>query len=224
MGQVPHVIVLHQPHWPSGVLGLIASRLMESYGRPTIIMKQKEKELVASCRSLNGFDITQFLRDHALELFTTMGGHAEAGGFTLPIEHLAEFKKRVSEFAPRYIDPKAFLSTLAIDCTIEGNQLSLPLKKQLDQLEPFGQGNPEPVLLLQSVTVVDSRLVGQKQNHLQLDLDAQGQPLKAIAFNFGEHASKIRSAQRYDVVFRLSVNEWRHKKTLQLMVVDMAKG
>lgn len=221
MTQKPLVIVLHKPHWPSGVLGLIASQMTEMYGRPAIIMQERGQELVASCRSLNGFNITQFLRDHALELFITMGGHAEAGGFTLPLKHLNELKKRVIESSPHYIDPKAFLSTLSIDCTITSQYLNLPTKRQLDQLEPFGYGNPEPVFLLKGAKIVDSRLVGQKQNHLQLDLDAQGQPVKAIAFNFGEHVPKIRPGQSYDVVFRLDVNEWRGKKSLQLKIIDM---
>lgn len=222
-GQIPHVIVLHQTHWPSGILGLIASQIMETYGRPAIIMQQRNQELVASCRSLNGFNITQFLRDHANELFTSMGGHSEAGGFTLPMKNLSEFKKRVTEFAPQYIDLNEFKSSLTIESTISPHQLTLMTKRQMDQLEPFGQANPEPILLLHDAKIVDSRWVGQKQNHLQLDLDAQGKTLKGIAFNFADHAPKIRSGKSYDVVFRLSVNEWRNKKTIQLMVMDMAE-
>lgn len=219
--QTPLVIVLHKPHWPSGVLGLIASQMVEAYGRPAIIMQQRENELVASCRSLNGFDITQFLRNHAHELFITMGGHAEAGGFTLPISNLIEFKTRVREFAPKYIDPETFLSALTIDCTLDPKHLNLPTKRQLDQLEPFGQGNPEPVFLVGRAKIVETRLVGQAQNHLQLHLDAQGQVIKGIAFNFGEHAPKIRPQAEYDVVCTLDVNEWNGKKSLQLKVVDM---
>lgn len=219
--QVPLVVVVHHSAWPAGVLGLIASQLVETYGKPAIVMQEKGDKLVASCRSLDNFDITQFLRTHAHDLFAALGGHAQAGGFTLPLAKLGELKNRVREFAPNYLELQAGGGFLSIDCLLAPEELNLRQKFQLDRLEPFGQGNPEPLFLLRSAQVLNSRLVGEKQNHLQLELKVKDQTVKGIAFSFGEHASKIRSGQFYEVACRLEINEWNHKKSLQLQVVDM---
>ncbi len=220
-GALHRVIVVHDSGWPAGVLGLIASHLVESCGRPAITMREKGDHLVASCRSLNGFDITQFLRDHALELFTAMGGHAEAGGFTLPKANLNELKKRIEAAAPAYIDPERFAGQLKIDAAVLPEHLSLRLHSQLDALEPFGYGNLQPLLMLRGARILEIKPVGQDGAHLQLPLLAGSRQLSAIAFRFGEHRHRIDRDKAYDIAFHLEVNEWQRRKNLQLRVVDM---
>jgi len=184
-------------------------------------MQEKENELVASMRSVNNFDITQCLRKVSRELFSAFGGHAMAGGFTLPKENLEEFMKRVEKAGNEHINPAEFVSTLSIDCEIGPDELSFDTRHKLDRLEPFGQNNPEPNLLIKGVKLLDVKSVGQTAEHLQLPMEYRGKKYSAIAFRFGQHLDKIDPAIPHDVVFNLQINEWNGMKKLQLRVVDM---
>lgn len=220
-GGVPNIIVLYSKGWRAGLLGLIASQISERYNRPTIAMQEKEEELVASMRSLNDFDITGVLRKEAHELFAAFGGHAMAGGFTLPIENLSTFLKRVESIGEKHIDPENFKGELAIDCEIAPHEISFETCQKLEHLEPFGQKNPEPTLLVKGVKILDLKPVGKNQEHLQFPLQIADKTFNAIAFRFGKHLDKINLALPHDIVFNLEINEWNGRRKLQLKVVDM---
>lgn len=218
---VPNIIVLKNKAWRAGLLGLIASDISEQYHRPTIVMQEKEDELVGSMRSVNGWDITSHLREVSRELFTAFGGHAMAGGFTLPKANLDEFMKRVEAVANAKIKPADFVSVLPIDCEIKPEELTFETVHKMHALEPFGASNPEPTLLLKNIDIMNIRTVGSAQEHLQFPIRHGDKTVGAIAFRFGKHLDKIDPKKPHDLVCNLEINEWNGWKKLQLRVVDL---
>lgn len=218
---LPNIIVLINKHWRSGLLGLIANGISETYHRPTIVMQERENEIVGSMRSVNDFDITSAIREVAIDLFTAFGGHAMAGGFTLPKENLDEFLKRVRAVGEMKINPDDFVGTLAIDCELRPDELSFETCHKLTHLEPFGAENPEPTLLIKNATIVRIRQVGKASEHLQFPIRHGDKTVDAIAFRFGQHLDKIDLAKSHDLVCNIEINEWNGNKKLQLRVVDL---
>jgi len=221
---IPNIIVIHDKKWRAGLLGLIASDLVEKFGRPTIAMQERETEYVASMRSINDFDITGHLRSYASHLFSAFGGHTMAGGFSLPKANFEEFMKKVEEIAKTHVSPAHFGGSLKIDCVIEPHEINFETAHKLKHLEPFGPENPEPNLLIKNVRLLELRPVGQKQEHLQIPLQYGDKNLRAIAFRFGEHLQKINPSVPHDLVVNLETNEWNGQERLQLRVVDMRKS
>jgi len=220
METVPNIIVLANKKWQAGLLGLIANGVSEKFNRPTIAMQEKEDEIIASMRSVNGFDITTALRETSNDLFTAFGGHAMAGGFTMPVANKEEFLKRVDEVGRTKINPEEFVSTLPIDCEIKADELTFETCHKLTRLEPFGADNPEPTLLIKNAKILNIKPVG-KGEHLHLPIQHGDKKIGAIAFRFGKHLDKINPEKPHDIVFNLEINEWNGYRKLQMKVVDM---
>lgn len=218
---LPPLLVVKRPHWNVGILGLIAGKLTDLFNRPAIAIQEKEDEFVASCRSLNDFDITNFLREEAADLFSAFGGHKLAGGFSLPKPNWGEFIKRVEKAAQIHINPNDFIGTLPIDCEIQAHEISFETCHQINKLEPFGQGNPEPTLMVRNVKLHAIKPVGDKGEHIQMPLRIGEKRVQAIAFRFGRYLDKIDPAATYDIAFNMEINEWKGYKNLQLKVVDL---
>jgi single-stranded-DNA-specific exonuclease len=223
-GKIPNIIVVSSPDWNVGALGLIASKISETYHRPAIAMQEREGEWTASCRSLNDFDITAFLRKEAGELFINCGGHMLAGGFAIKPENVSELLRRIEENSGNYIDPDIFYGALDLECEINPSELTFETCHQISKLEPFGNGNPEPTLLLKNVQIESVREVGKNKEHLQFPIKCGDKRFKAIAFRFGEHLDKIKPESVYDIAFNLEINEWNGYKNLQMRVVDMKQS
>ncbi|MFH1012140.1 MAG: single-stranded-DNA-specific exonuclease RecJ, partial [Candidatus Peregrinibacteria bacterium] len=184
---LPNLIALHNPEWKAGLLGLIASKIAETYHRPTIVMQDRDDELVASCRSVGNFDITGFLREIIEDLCTSFGGHAMAGGFTLPTKNLKEFSRRLAEASQKSPELGHPEGILEIDCEVTSKELTLECARDLSRLQPYGTGNPEPTLVIRNAKILNVRPVGQQGEHLQFPVEYEGQVHSAIAFRFGEH-------------------------------------
>ncbi len=218
---VPNIIVVHSSGWPSGLLGLIASGISDQFCRPTIAMQERENEYVGSMRSVNDFDITENIRQAAGDLFSAFGGHAMAGGFSLPKKNLTEFLSKVKTLGEEKIRPDEFVSTLKIDCEINPDELSYETCHKMSRLEPFGSDNPEPTLLLRNVRIQEIRPVGKNEDHLQFPIKLENKIISAIAFRFGKHLDKIDPTKPHDIVCSMEINEWNGRKKLQLRVVDL---
>ena len=221
---VPNLIVVINKEWRPGTLGLIAGRLVERYNRPSIAMQDRGDELVASCRSLNDFDITGFLRSEVGELFSAFGGHKLAGGFSLPKKNLEKFLNHIKKVASEKIDISNFINILDIECEIKPEEISFETKNYLSKLEPFGRGNPEPTLVIRNVKLLGMRAVGKEKDHLQFPVQIKGESINAIAFRLGEHIEKIDIKKPHDIAFNLDINEWNGRKKLQLRVVDIKES
>jgi single-stranded-DNA-specific exonuclease len=217
----PNIVVVHSPHWNAGLLGLIASELVEKFGRPTIAMQEREHEFVASMRSINDFDITGLLRAKAGPLFTAFGGHTMAGGFSLPKTHFEEFLRHVKDISENHVDPKHFGGILSIDCEIKPEEMTFETVGKMLKLEPFGSENPEPKLLIKNAKILEIRSVGKNAEHLQIPVQYGDKMFRAIAFRFGQHLDKIDPKKLHDLVVHLETNEWNGQRRLQLRIVDL---
>ncbi|MAT98105.1 MAG: single-stranded-DNA-specific exonuclease RecJ [Anaerolineaceae bacterium] len=216
------ILIAADESFVSGVVGLVASRLAEKHYRPAIVMEQGEEESRGSCRSIDKFHITDAL-DEVADLLVRHGGHAQAAGFTVRNANLPEFLNRITDVAERKLRDVELIPTLTIDAEIELDDVDWALFEHLQQLEPTGAANPQPVFLSRGVEVIHHRAVGQDGAHLQLTLAAGSitgyREIGAIAFRQGEWASHL--PQTVDLVYSISVNEWRGNRNLQLMVQDI---
>lgn len=219
-----HIIVVSSPEWCAGTLGLIAGKMCDIFHRPCIAMQEKENEFVASCRSLNDFDITAFLRKEAEGLFTSVGGHMLAGGFAMPRGNLNKLLEVIEKKAGKYIDPDEFHGILELECEADPADLNFVVSENIRKFEPFGNGNPEPTLVVKNVTIPKIKCVGKEGEHLQFPVQMGDKKFQAIAFRFSEHLDKIKPENNYDIAFNLEINEWQGYKKLQLRVVDLKES
>lgn len=210
------------PDFSEGVVGLAASRLVESYYRPSIVAHQGEEFTVASCRSIPEFHITQAL-DECADLLVRHGGHSAAAGFTVRNEDKDALVARLREIATRLLGNQELLPGLEIDREIKLDKLEprfIPgILEDLHQLEPTGRGNPEPVFASFDVGIKSSRVVGREGSHLKLTLQAGRNFYDGIAFRQGYWVTDM--PERVDIAYRFEVNEFNGRSSLQLNIKDM---
>lgn len=218
---LPEIIVVHRPHWRPGLLGLIASRLVEKFNRPSIVLQEQKEKLVASMRSIPTFNLTETLRKEVTPLCTAFGGHAAAGGLTLKKENLDQFKTIVKKIGQETLSDSHLNKNIQIDAELSANELNHKIHQKIKLLEPFGVSNPEPKLLIKNIQINTLKVIGKNKDHLKFQFRHQQSYIDGIAFRFGEHLDKIDEAGTYDVACHLDVNEWNGRKKLQLKVVDM---
>ncbi|PIS32936.1 MAG: single-stranded-DNA-specific exonuclease RecJ [Parcubacteria group bacterium CG08_land_8_20_14_0_20_48_21] len=219
-----HIITAYDPEWHIGVLGLVAGRLLQRYGHPTMVMGDKNGTITGSGRSRNGFHLVDAL-DTMNELFTSYGGHAQACGFTLKEKKLyEEFIERLRTYAKNIFREQPIKEILSIDSELQVSDLTLEFYGILQKFEPFGQANPQPKFLLKNVTVLDVQTVGDGK-HLKLLLGQNGSVARrAVGFGMGEvWFPHIQKNDKVDIVAELMLNEWQGKRELQLRLVDLRK-
>lgn len=215
LGTEEKIAIVLGEHWPPGVIGLVASRLVEVLGVPAIVFAQKGEMLVASCRSIPGFDMVAELRVFA-DMFEHFGGHAMAAGLSLSQDRFTLFKEAMQAHARHTLAERDLTPVLAIDADIDPKELSLETLAGLASLEPFGQGNPVPVFLLREVMPAYVRTVGADASHLSFSVAGT----RAIAFRMGQFAEDI-AGKPVDLAVQLDTNTWQGRTSLQLMVRDM---
>lgn len=208
------------PGFLPGVVGLVASRLSEKYYRPSIVVEQGESESRGSCRSIEEFHITDAL-DQVEELLVRHGGHAQAAGFTINNENLAEFKTRIIGIAAAELAGKDLFPTLEIDVEVDLPDVDWALENVLQELEPTGEANRRPIFMSRNVRVYSHRAVGSDGAHLQLEVgDDEGRiKMRCIAFRQGAWAGHL--PDKVDLAYMIGINEWNGRRSLQLMVQDI---
>ncbi len=211
---LPAFLCVASEDYPPGILGLISGKLTERFGRPSMAANIGGGNCVASLRSTPFYHVTEGLKRIA-PMLTTFGGHAQAAGCSFKKENLTEIARAMNEDAKAHIAPDDLIPTLAIDATLPIHAVSVPFCSSLSQLEPFGQGNGEPLFLSRGVTLSFPRTVGVEGQHLQ----AYAAHCKLIGFNFGRFIDQINKP--VDLVYRLNVDTWNGKATPQLMLVDV---
>ncbi|MBI4307384.1 MAG: single-stranded-DNA-specific exonuclease RecJ [Chloroflexi bacterium] len=207
--------------YPPGVVGLVASRLVEEFGRPAVAVAVGERTSRGSCRSIPEFNIVAALA-RCRDLFAQFGGHAQAAGFTIENERLDELRRRLVENAAQELAGVELRPTLTIDAEVAPSALVGSLWREVQRMTPFGAGNPPPTFLSRSVQVLDRRGVGADGRHLSLKLKHQGAVWSGIAFGLGGLA--MRLGDRVDVVYTLVADDWNGEKTLKLNVLDAASS
>jgi len=220
------VIVLAGSDWSKGVVGLAAGRLAEMFNRPTILLgvDAQRKRASGSARSCAGINLIECLRECS-GLLEDFGGHAMAAGVSVQMEHLERFESRLNEVVTAAAPEVELVPTIEIEAALEPSSISLQLARMIAKLDPFGEGNPEPVFVSRGLTVEDSRLVGNG-SHLKLQLVDAGKTcsLGCIGFGMGELRDEIAAAGHIDICYHLRVNAYNGSETVQLNAVDVRAG
>ena len=215
-------IFLHSKTWHPGIIGIIASRLVQEYKVPAFVMNIDENKVTGSVRSIKNIDISKILAKLVDEGFLESGGgHAMAGGFKLKEEKLSSLENYLKENS--YVFFKSENSTVNIDLEAKISDLNLEMINSMEQLEPFGMGYPEPKILIKKVSSVYSKIIGKNKTHLSCTLeDIYGYRINAILFNF-EHSilRVIEEKREFDVIGKVSLNVWENKKIPQFFIEDL---
>jgi single-stranded-DNA-specific exonuclease len=204
--------------WHKGVIGIVASKIAEKYHRPTLVLDVEDGWATGSGRSIPGFNIYRALGrlGHCFEKF---GGHHHAVGFTLKASQLPRLGEELENIAQRLLSDRDPVPVLEIDAEIGLSDLSLNSLRRLTAFQPFGPGNPEPLLAARSLQVVHARIVGE--NHLKMKVKQAHHVTEAIGFNLAGKAP--RAGETVDLVFTPEINAWQGCERVQLKVVDLTK-
>jgi len=218
--ELKKLLVVSHESYQEGVIGLVAGRLVEEYYRPSIVISRGEKVSKGSVRSVNGFNIIEFLRSLS-EYLVNVGGHPMAAGFTIETKKIESFQEKLEELADSVITDETLIRSLRIDCELPLSKVEKTLHKSLQALAPFGMGNPEPVFATRNVTIHDLRTMGKENTHLKLLLSDGDVPIEAVAFGMGEWIKKLKKQDKIDVAYTVDMNSWNGRETLQLKVKDI---
>ncbi|USG64090.1 single-stranded-DNA-specific exonuclease RecJ [Brevibacillus ruminantium] len=216
------VLVLAKEGWNVGVVGIVASRLVEKFYRPTIVLGIDPEKGTAkgSARSINGFDMYEALTA-CREWLPHYGGHTMAAGMTLPVDNLEPFRKQLNQLAHEWLTEKDFVPLTKVDVAMELADVTLQTAEQLEQLAPFGMGNPTPLVMIQDVETAGMRTIGRDQTHLKCSLVKDAGQIDAIGFNWAHIVPEVTPKARYQVIGELSVNEWNGNRKPQLTIRDL---
>lgn len=216
--KIPKLLVLVSDHWHEGIIGLVASKMTESYFRPTIVMTRADGYYKGSARSIPSFHMTDFLRSHK-ELLISVGGHAQAAGFSIEKGKLKRFTERVISKAEKNIKKRDLERSITVDISIPSKLLSIDLAQHLEQLTPFGIGNPRPVFM-STVEIAEAKILGKDGSHLKFT-DSNG--IEFIYFGHGkdEELSFLNGSR--NVVYTCEINRWNGNSRLQAKVAFMER-
>ena len=214
--------VVYAPHWHKGVVGIVASRLTETYYRPTIVLTAGENGIISgSARSVGGFDIYAAI-DSCHDLLTNFGGHKYAAGLSMHINDLPAFRERFEAYVAAHIQPNQLQPTLEIEAEIQLGDITKSFYNVLRHLEPFGPGNPRPLFVSRRlINHRDTRAVGKEREHLRLDVTDRQNAITGIAFGRADMAEYIQNGNAVDICYELNENTFNHYTTIQMMVQDI---
>lgn len=219
---LPPILITASPEFRSGIVGLVAGRLAEQYYRPALVVEQGPETSRGSARSIDEFDITAAL-DQVGHLLVRHGGHSRAAGFTVANEKYDEFTQALRALADEALaNVEDLRPRMRVDAEVKWDDLDWALQAELARLEPLGQANEPPLLLVRNCRVRGARAVGSGK-HLKLVLDGYlgSNVLDAIGFGLGERAGRLSQDERVDILAHLEINEWQGRKSLQLNVQDL---
>lgn len=220
----PRIVVLADESFPAGIVGLVAAKLVDRYTRPVVLIAIGAEEARGSARSVPGVNIHTLLT-HVEDLFLRFGGHSQAAGFSIANEHLAELETRLLALAAEQISDEQLEPVLSADAEVPLAAISYHLLHALLLLEPFGQANPQPVLVSYGAYARDVQAIGNQGKHLRLRLAATaeaGAPtFDAIAFGLGHIAAALQRHPRIDVLYTLEERIWNGNTSLQLNIKDL---
>lgn len=219
-----NVTIVYNPSWNKGVVGIVASRLVEAFYKPTVVLTKSNGFVTGSARSVQGFDLYQSIENCA-DLLENFGGHVYAAGLTLKEENLEEFARRMDSFIAGKITQEMLTPVVEIDSMLDFSQITPKFFRILKQFQPFGPGNSNPIFVTEDVyDAGNGRKVGAGGVHMKLDLIQESQPyhqIAAIAFNMADYYDYIREGNPFDVCYSIVENYYRGNSTLQLRIKDL---
>lgn len=217
------LIFAENEHWPVGLLGLVAGKIADEFNKPTVVLQKQAEEYVGSLRSIPPVNIIEALEECQAQLIR-FGGHAQAGGVRGAPEKIEKFYAQLEKAVAKRLDGQAMVPELSIDAEISAADINWDLGAELKAMEPFGEGNEEPVFLMKNAQIEDLKIVGNGSKHLKLQLrSGEGGPKKfdSIGFGFGDKFPKLKNGDKIDLVFNLQEDEWNGNKKMQLKIIDL---
>lgn len=222
--QSSNATIVYNPKWNKGVVGIVASRLVEAYYKPTIVLTMSNGFVTGSARSVAGFDLYEAI-ESCSNLLENFGGHVYAAGLTLKEENLEEFASRIDDYVARKMTSEMLVPVVDVDAKLDFTQITPKFFRILKQFQPFGPGNNNPIFVTENVYDAGSgRKVGAGGMHLKLDLIQESQPYRqiaAIAFNMAESYDYIHEGNPFDVCYAIVENYYRGSSSLQLRIRDI---
>ncbi|MCQ2131463.1 MAG: single-stranded-DNA-specific exonuclease RecJ [Bacteroidales bacterium] len=213
--------IVYNPSWNKGVVGIVASRLVEAFYKPTIVLTKSNGFVTGSARSVQGFDLYEAI-ESCSDLLENFGGHVYAAGLTMREERLQEFSERIDKFIGERITADMLTPVVTIDAKLDFSRITPKFFRILKQFQPFGPGNNNPLFLTENVyDSGNGRKVGAGGVHMKLDLIQEDQPyrqISAIAFNMSEYYDYIKAGNPFDVCYSIVENYYRGNSTIQLRV------
>lgn len=217
------VLVVAEEGFHHGVIGIVASKILDRYYKPTIIMEIKPEEGIAtaSCRSIEGFNMIEALNSMK-ELFVKYGGHAGAAGFSIKIENIDEFSKRINEYAKKNIPESSLIKPVKLDITIPAYKISYDFIDKISLLEPFGFGNPSPLFALNNCEISGLRPIGKEKTHTMFNVKKDNLEIKnCVWFNSDDVFSEVASITHADIAFKLKLETYKDRYQYKMYVEDM---
>ena len=217
--------VIYNPKWMKGIVGIVASRLIETYYRPTVVLTKSNGFVTGSARSVAGFDLYQAV-ESCSDLLENFGGHMYAAGLTMKEENVEAFTKRFNDYVEENIDPSILVPQVDIDSELLFSEITDEFHRQLNGFQPFGPGNTAPVFMTRGATNHrgDAKLVGAECDHLRMDLMQREKPhttIPAIAFQQPTHYEWVRAGKPVAVCYQIVENHYRGTVSKQLRVKDL---
>jgi single-stranded-DNA-specific exonuclease len=212
-----YAIIIAQPKWHCGVVGIVASKVVERYHRPTLLFSINDEGVArGSGRSIPAVHLHKILGECA-QLLESFGGHAAAAGMTIKQSNLEQFRECFNQAVKRTVTLEDMIPCIKADSEIDLKECTYPFFNMIRRLEPFGPGNARPLFLCRNLThKYEPRIVGAK--HLKMMVAGGGQTMDAVGFNHGHRFNEVKKALKFSLVFSLDENEWNGRKSLQMKV------
>ena len=217
------IIIVAREKLHSGVIGIVASKIVDKYYKPTIVIDIKEDEGVgvASCRSIEGFNIIEALNS-VRDVFVKYGGHSGAAGFTIEIDKISELKERLEKYVNERLDEDNFLKPIKIDKDLRVEKISYGFLDEISKIEPFGFENSTPVFSLRNCTFTNLRKIGKDQTHLMMNIIKNGVEIKnCVWWNSADLFNEINGASVVDIAFKLKMEIFRDKYQYKIFIEDI---
>jgi len=215
------VIIIENEEWQAGLIGLVSGKLKEKFSRPVIAFTRDEQgNFVGSARSIEAFHVTEALTRFN-HYFLNYGGHHKAAGLTVTAENYPRFKQEFTEYVNKFLENENLTAELIIDSVVDLSQVNEVTARQIQEVGPFGETSPEPVLLLTDVLVREIRTLGREQNHLKLFVQKENKLFECVWWGGAEYKDAIRLGAALDLAFKMNINIFRGTSRLQLNLEDV---
>lgn len=220
---MPHVLVIEGEGWNPGVVGIVASRLVEAFYRPTIILSTNSETGIAkgSARSIEGYDLYKALASNE-ELLMQFGGHQMAAGLTVQMDAIQQLREQLNHQAEKLLTKEIMTPCYHIDVSLTIDEIDVEVLESLELLKPFGVSFEKPAFVIEGVTASSMRKIGALKNHLKLEVTKNDEVLDVIGFNNGSIADELAPTSTLSVAGDLQVNEWNGHKKPQLLLEDLS--
>ncbi len=211
------------PHWPMGILGLVAGKITEEFKKPSMILQHQENVYAGSLRSVPEVNLMKVIRQCS-DLAERFGGHSQAAGVSVSPENIEKFCDKMAKEVEKELNGKEILTSIEIDYEISAEEIGWELVGELSKMEPFGGGNKQPIFCARNFIICDLKIVGNGQKHLKLTLRGESNSPKifeAIGFSLAEKFPNLKKDDKIDIAFNLEEDEWNGNKKIQMKIIDL---